>query len=283
MRKSERSNVWYIPQHGVYHLKKPNKIRVDFDCAAEHRDKSLNKHLLQGPDLTNDMTGVPCRFREQSITFMCDIVAIFPQVRVVESHRDLLRFLWWEDGAVTREPEEYRTAVHLFGFTSSQGCANFALKSTVNDYDSEFGVGAADCLRHDFHVDDGLKSVPLIGEAVTLISHVKQMCKSGGFNLHKFVSNSKDVIRRITESDKADGAKELDLDLDSLPLERALVVQWCIESDYFQSNIVLQDKPCTRRGILSTISPIFEPLAFVAPLLLDGKSILRELCRLDVS
>ena len=109
------------------------------------------------------------------------------------------------------------------------------------------------------------------------------MCKSGGFNLHKFVSNSKDVIRRITQSDKADGAKELDLDLDSLPLERALVVQWCIESDYFQSNIVLQDKPCTRRGILSTISPIFEPLGFVAPLLLDGKSILRELCRLDVS
>ena len=109
------------------------------------------------------------------------------------------------------------------------------------------------------------------------------MCKSGGFNLHKFVSNSKDVIRRIPESDKADGVKELDLDLDSLPLERALGVQWCIESDCFQFNIVLQDKPCTRRGILSTISSIFDPLGFVAPLLLDGKSILQELCRLDVS
>ena len=130
---------------------------------------------------------------------------------------------------------------------------------------------------------DGLQSVPSIHEAVTLISDVKQMCKSGGFNLHKFVSNSKDVIRRIPESDKADGVKELDLDLDSLPLERALGVQWCIESDCFQFNIVLQDKPCTRRGILSTISTIFDPLGFVAPLLLDGKSILQELCRLDVS
>ena len=55
------------------------------------------------------------------------------------------------------------------------------------------------------------------------------------------MSNSKDVIRRILESDKADGVKELDLDLDSLPLERALGVQWCIESDCFQFNIVLQD------------------------------------------
>ena len=44
---------------------------------------------------------------------------------------------------------------------------------------SEFGVAAADCLRNDFYVDDGLKSVPSIDEAVTLISDVKQMCKSG--------------------------------------------------------------------------------------------------------
>ena len=95
MRRSERNNVWYIPHHGVYHPKKPNKIRVVFDCAAEHRGESLNKHLLQGPDLTNNLTGVLCRFREESIAFMCDIEAMFHQVRVDESHRDLLRFLWW--------------------------------------------------------------------------------------------------------------------------------------------------------------------------------------------
>ena len=130
---------------------------------------------------------------------------------------------------------------------------------------------------------NGLQSVPSIDEAVTLISDVKQMCKSGGFNLHQFVSNSKDVSRRILQSDKADGVKELDLDLDSLPLERALGVQWCIESDCFQFNIVLQDKPCTTRGILSTISSIFDPLGFIALLLLDRKSILQELCCLDVS
>lgn len=45
---------------------------------------------------------------------------------------------------------------------------------------------------------------------------------------------------------------------------------------------MLQDKPCTRRGILSTISSVFDPLGFVAPLLLNGKSILQELCRLDL-
>lgn len=46
-------NVWYIPHHGVYHPKKPRKVRVVFDCASEPEceGESLNKHLLQGPDL----------------------------------------------------------------------------------------------------------------------------------------------------------------------------------------------------------------------------------------
>ena len=133
-----------------------------------------------------------------------------------------------------------------------------------------------------FYVDDGLKSVPSVKEAVKLIASVKQKCSKGGFRLHKFVSNSKEVIRRIPEQDRADGVKELDLDLDSLPSERALGVHWCVESDCFQFTIVLQGKPCTRREVLSTVSSIFDPLGFVAPLLLDGKSILQELCCREV-
>ena len=65
----KKRNVWYIPHHGVYHPKKPNKIRVVFDCAAEYENESLNKHLLQGPDLTNNLTGVLCRFRQEAIAF----------------------------------------------------------------------------------------------------------------------------------------------------------------------------------------------------------------------
>ena len=278
----EKANVWYIPHHGVYHPKKPNKIRVVFDCAAEYESESLNKHLLQGPDLTNNLTGVLCRFRQEQIAFMCDIEAMFHQVKVSEEYRDLLRFLWWEDGDLTKETKEYRMTVHSFGATSSPGCANFALKSTANDFEEEFGANAADFVRKGFYVDDGLKSILLVDDAVKLIVSVKQMCSKGGFRLHKFVSNSKEVIRRIPEQDRADGVKELDLDLDSLPLERTLGVHWCVESDCFQFAIVLQDKPCTRRGILSTVSSIFDPLGFVAPLLLDGKSILQDLCRHDV-
>lgn len=82
---------------------------------------------------------------------MCDIEAMFHQVKVDEEHRDLLCFFWWEDGDPSKEPKEYRMTVHFFGATSSPGCANFALKSTANDFEEDFGVKAADFVRNDFY------------------------------------------------------------------------------------------------------------------------------------
>lgn len=273
--------TFYINHHGTRHPKK-KKLRIVFNCSQEFNGESLNKHLIQGPLLTNDLTGVLLRFRQERIALTCDIEGMFHQIRVNPEHRDLLRFLWWEGNDLSKDPTDYRMTVHLFGATSSPSCANFALKKTADDYEEEFGAQAANFIRHNFYVDDGLKSVPTEEEALNLVKNVKKMCSKGGFNLHKFLSNSKEVIKGIQQSDRADGVKEVDLDLDSLPLERTLGVHWCVESDCFQFSIVLQDKPCTRRGILSTVSSVFDPLGFVAPLMLQGKSILQELCRQDL-
>ena len=90
--------VWYIPHHGVYQPKKPNKIRVVFDCSAQFEGESLNRHLLQGPDLTNNLSGVLYRFRREPVAIMCDIESMFYQVKVPEVGRDLLRFLRWDKG-----------------------------------------------------------------------------------------------------------------------------------------------------------------------------------------
>ena len=217
--ENETSRAWYIPHHGVYHPKKPSKIRVVFDCAAQYKGESLNKHLLQGPDLTNNLVGVLQRFRQEPIAFTCDIEGMFHQVRVNKEDRNLLRFLWWENGDTTKEPKEYRMTVHLFGATSSPGCATFTPEVTARDNENIFGKETADFLRHDFYVDDGLKSVCTTTQAIKLIHDAKEMCAKGGFRLHKFVSNNKEVIRSISEKDRAEDIKELNLDLDALPLE----------------------------------------------------------------
>ena len=132
--------AWYIPHHGVYHPKKMDKIRVVFDCSADFQGCSLNKNLLQGPDLTNSLVGVLCRFRQEPIALTCDIEGMFLQVTVNEEHRDYLRFLWWENGNTNHEPQEYIMKVHLSGPGSSPGCANLALKATAEDNEQDLGL-----------------------------------------------------------------------------------------------------------------------------------------------
>ncbi|XP_038069094.1 uncharacterized protein LOC119738319 [Patiria miniata] len=279
---SNKAGVWYIPHHGIYHPKKPGKIRVVFDCSATFKGVSLNGHLLQGPDMINNLVGILCRFRQNPIAFMCDVEQMFHQFKVNCEHRDYLRFLWWEGGDFNTDPLEYRMCVHLFGAVSSPGCANFGLKSIAEDYWSECGEQAAQFVQRDFYVDDGLKSVCCSSEAISLINQTKDLCSRGGLHLHKFVSNSRDVMECIEPKQRAKGIQDLDLIHDTLPVERALGVQWCVESDCFNFRITLQDKPLTRRGILSTIGSIYDPLGFVAPVLLTGRRILQDLCRNQV-
>ena len=82
--------VWYLPHHPVLNPKKPDKLRVVFDCAAKFHGTSLNNQLLQGPDLTNTLVGVLLRFRENRVAVMADIESIFHQVRVSPSDCDAL-------------------------------------------------------------------------------------------------------------------------------------------------------------------------------------------------
>ena len=121
---------------------------------------------------------------------MADIEKMFYQVKVKKADQDFLQFLWWPNGILTKEPEEYCMTVHLFGGGSSPGCSNFALKCTAEDGENEFGVKAAETVKKNFYVDNLLKSLPTEEEAIEVIHDVKNMCAKGGFNLTKFVSNS---------------------------------------------------------------------------------------------
>ena len=82
--------TWYIPHDGVYHPSKPDKIRVVFDCSAEFQGKSVNRELLSGPDLTNQVIGIMARFREEKIAFMADIESMYHQVLVPDDQQIFL-------------------------------------------------------------------------------------------------------------------------------------------------------------------------------------------------
>ena len=141
---AKKGQVWYIPHHGVYHAKKPNKIRVVFDCVARFGGTSLNDQLLQGPDLTNRLVGVLTRFRQRPNAFMGDIDAMFHQVRVSEGQRDLLRFLWWLDKDLTQNLGKhcFAPSPRLVVQTS-----RFAFRRAADDAEKVVGSETANVLQ----------------------------------------------------------------------------------------------------------------------------------------
>ena len=67
-----------------------------------------------------------------------------------------------------------------------------------------------------------------------------------------------------------------DLDLDHLPLERALGVYWDAQSDTFKFKAVQAGKPSTKREVLSVVGSLFDPLGFLSPFVFSAKILLQE-------
>jgi len=162
----ETAPTWYLPHHPVTHPQKPDKVRVVFDCAATYTGKSLNSELLQGPDNTNTLVGVLIHFRQERIAVMSDVEQMFHQVYVDPKDRDALRFLWWPEGNITKDAVDHQMQVHLFGATSSPSVCSYALRKSAEDSKEEFDGQIIETVYDNFYVDDCLKSVATVDEAI---------------------------------------------------------------------------------------------------------------------
>ena len=269
--------VWYLPHFGVYHPRKPDQIRVVFDSSAEFEGVSLNKELLPGPDQMNSLLGVLVRFRQEGVALICDVEQMFHSFYVNSEHRDFLRFLWFKNNNPLEEIVEYRMLVHLFGNVSSPAIATFAMRKTAEDGEEEYGLSAKEFVNNDFYVDDGLTSRPTDEETVELLQNTQAMLATAQLRLHKAVSNSVFVMEALPEEDRGKSIRDLDLQHDSLPTQRSLGVHWDLEGDAFTFKVVLPERPYTRRGVLSVINSVYDPLGLAAPVILRGKLLLRQL------
>ena len=116
---------------------------------------------------------------------------------------------------------------HVFGGTLSASCSNYALRRAAIGNKEVYGTDAATTLLRDFYVDALLKSMKDVQSARQFVQKVINMCKLGGFNLVKFMSNSKELLATIPE-EKRKGVKDKHLSGD-LSNDKALRICWNIE------------------------------------------------------
>ena len=198
-------------------------------------------------------------------------------MRVAPDDCYALRFLWWPNDDLSKEPVDYQMLVHLFGATSSPSCVSFCLKKTASDNQGDFDVETITTVDWNFYVDDCLKSVPATDKAARLSGQLRGLLSRGGFRLTKWISNDRNVIATVPVTERAPSV--VNLDLEDLPVECTLGVQWAVETDNFNFRIMDERKALTSRGILSVVSSMYNPLGFVVPIILPAKSLLQSLCK----
>ena len=262
--------VWYIPHHGVINPNKA-KLRVVFDCAAQYRGKSLNDYLYQGPDFMNSLVGILLRFREKPFAIAADIKAMFSQVRAKPADHELQRFLWFPGGDLSLPAERFRMTRHIFGATSSPFVACYALRQAMKHTNDD---QVKSTILKDFYVDDLLTSCDSAEEAAALGKSLITPLSNIGFELTKFVANSECILAQLPPEKLSPSVQDLDIEAEEA-IDRTLGLRWLISEDAYSFKVKLQDRPNTRRGVLSIASSIYDPLGFVAPATLLPKRLLQ--------
>ncbi|XP_060078081.1 uncharacterized protein LOC132557590 [Ylistrum balloti] len=120
-------------------------------------------------------------------------------------------------------------------------------------------------------------SFPTVTEAVDVLKRAQRALLEGGnLKLHKIASSSEKVMSQFPAADLAKTLEPLDLTHDELPLHYSLGMAWELSTDTFTYHTSENQKPFTKRGLLSTVNGIFDPLGFLAPIIIKGKIIIRD-------
>ncbi|XP_056016872.1 uncharacterized protein LOC130053556 [Ostrea edulis] len=168
--------------------------------------------------------------------------------------------------------------VHVFGNTPSPAVATFGLRQAAITAGPEFGKDVYEFIQRNFYVDDALVSLPSTHEAVDLLQRTQQaLMTHGGLRLLKIASRNPTLMQHFPTKDLARDLIDLDFTKEELPEQRRLGLVWDLQTDSFGFRLNLEERPYTRRGVLSCVNSLYDPLGFIAPITIQGKILLTEM------
>ena len=154
---------------------------------------------------------------------------MYHQIFVSPKDRDALRFVWRK--FKTDPIEDYRTSVHIFGKIDSLCIANWVVKKQLKTKQS-YSKRAIESILEHFYMDDFLDSFSSQIEAINICKEILEILKKGRFNLTKFVSNDEETVKSLPQDDLSANCPSVNLDLNKIPLERALGTLWNPQKRY---------------------------------------------------
>jgi hypothetical protein len=245
------------------------KVRPVFDASSrDTKGVSLNDCMLQGSNLLPDLPNVLLHFRNQPFGFTTDIKRAFLQVQIVPEHRPYLQYL-------TKGLDGDRV-LRFKRLPFGLNCAPFILNATTRHHLSLQPPSATvDDLETNLFVDDWVSGERSIPEVLTRCREGNRILDAAGMKFQGWCSNSPEVL---------DSLESEGMGVDRSDTTSVLGLEWKVDTDHLSlkaSNDIKDILP-TKRGFLSLLSRIFDPLGLLSPFAVRGKLVLQQIWGLNL-
>ncbi|XP_065077337.1 uncharacterized protein LOC135700687 [Ochlerotatus camptorhynchus] len=194
------------------------------------------------------------------------------------------RFFWMDDDESQRSV--YVVQVMTFGACCSPSTAQHVKNTNAKKFEQDY-PDAVDAIIKRHYVDDMLVSTETKEEAVKLAQDVKKIHEHAGFEIRNWISNS--AMVQATSKGAATEEKNLNIG-EEATTEKVLGMWWNTSNDCFtyklssryDEALLSGSRRPTKREVLRTLMMIYDPLGFIAHLLMFLKVLLQEIWRTSV-
>ncbi|XP_036344598.1 uncharacterized protein LOC118753833 [Rhagoletis pomonella] len=265
IHQNDNYHSYYLPHHSVIKPdSKSTKVRVVFNASKPSASGvSLNDILHIGPTLQTDLMIVILNWRLYRYVFNGDIQKMYRQILLHEDDQQFQRILF------RRENETQLRDFALKTVTFGVNCAPYLAIRTLHQE-------AKRILTEETYVDDILTDGHDIPTCLTTQSQIIQCLLSAGLPLKKITANHPELLKHIPTEDLLDSNF---LKLDSSSSTKTLGIRWNALNDAFSYSTepIQPTTSATKRQILSSVSKLFDPAGWLAPIIIQAKILLQQI------
>lgn len=202
------------------------------------------------------------------VAFKADIEKMYRQIELAQSDQQYHTILWRDDPS--KPLKEYQMT---FGTAAAPYLATRTLKRIGQDGSEKYPIGAQKVMD-DFFVDDMLSGEDTIEKALIAKNELRYLLEDAGMKLRKWTSNDQEFLNTLPVEETE---KSLQL-FENNESSKTLGLQWSPRTDMFSFKISWNniEGKLTKRKLLSTASKLFDPLGWLAPVVVKAKLFMQE-------
>lgn len=271
---------FFLPHHGVIKEQSSStKLRTVFDASAKTSNKvSLNDILAVGPVVQPDLLNILLNFRVWPVGYSADIIKMYRQIIMNPSDRNLLRIFWRPN------PQTAIQEFQLSTVTYGTACAPYQATKTLNqlaDDEAADNPIIHEKIQNCFYVDNILTGANSPEEAIEHYQELTKVLDKGGFHLHKWLSNSQQLMDIIPNE-----SKEVQTSTILTEGVSTLGLTWNIADDEIafscSNQQISNSHQFTKRMVLSCIAKCYDPIGLAAPVIIQAKMLLQKIWKTKI-